>query len=114
MKHTCHLPICKAACPPAHLYCRAHWSMVPADLKDEVYRTVRMRGRNVDKTWAPWWRAQAEAEAALLRKLVPQDEARIAFRLAKAHRFADEIEGRRPAGEPDPSRDGSASGDDRR
>ncbi len=68
--------------------------MVPGDVKREVYDTVSWRGRTVDKSWAPWWRAQAEAEAAVLRKTCPQLEERIARRLTKAHAFADVLEGR--------------------
>jgi hypothetical protein len=45
------------------LMCRACWSKVPYDLQADVYRTVTQRGRFIDKTWAPWWRAQARAIA---------------------------------------------------
>ena len=36
---------------------------MPVDLQDEVYRTVKLRGPDVDASWAPWWRAQAKAIA---------------------------------------------------
>lgn len=61
--HHCHALGCNAACPPRWLMCRAHWELVPPVLKNEVYRTVKLRGEYVDTTWAPWWRAQARAIA---------------------------------------------------
>lgn len=42
--------------------------MVPDDLKREVYATVKQRDKTVNKTWAAWWRAQAQATVAVLRK----------------------------------------------
>jgi hypothetical protein len=45
------------------LMCRAHWKKVPYDIQADVYATVRRRGKFIDKTWAPWWRAQARAIA---------------------------------------------------
>lgn len=71
MPHTCHLRGCSSRCPPRHLYCGKHWAMVPKADQRQVYATVRQRGRHVDKTWAPRWRAQAEAEAAVLRSSTP-------------------------------------------
>jgi hypothetical protein len=35
--------------------------MVAKATQAEVYRTVKLRGRYVDKTWAPWWRAAHQA-----------------------------------------------------
>lgn len=67
MIHHCHAMGCKAPCPPRMLMCREHWSRVPADLQREVYRTVGLRGRAVDATWAPWWRAAHRAIAAVAR-----------------------------------------------
>jgi hypothetical protein len=66
MKHTCHVPHCATACPPKYLTCPAHWKMVPKEMQDEVYRTVGMRGKLIDETWAPWWRAQANAIHAIM------------------------------------------------
>lgn len=50
--------------------CRDCWGRVPVEMQDEVYRTVGMRGKLVDETWAPWWRAQARAihHVAMLRE----------------------------------------------
>lgn len=59
--HHCHALWCKAPCPPRMLMCAAHWRMVPKSLQDEVYRTVRLRGKRIDHTWAQWWKAQANA-----------------------------------------------------
>lgn len=63
--HHCHALGCNAACPPRLLMCPGHWAMVPADLQAEVYRTVRLRGKFADATWAPWWRAAHRAMAAV-------------------------------------------------
>lgn len=71
LAHTCHIPGCETPCPPRHLFCGTHWAMVPRDLQDEVYATVKKRGRYIDASWAPWWRAQAKATAAVLRKTRP-------------------------------------------
>lgn len=90
-QHTCHLPGCKVKCPPAHLLCRAHWFMVPRDLQFEVYDTVDRRGELIDASWAPWWRAQAEAIAAVLRAEGRADEAD--HLLANELVIADKLEG---------------------
>lgn len=70
-RHTCHAHACGAPCPPAHLFCRPCWALVSPTTQAEVYRTVKLRGRAVDETWAPWWRAQAQAgyENAIARGL---------------------------------------------
>lgn len=49
------------------LMCRKHWRMVPYDMQADVYSTVKRRGKHIDKTWAPWWRAQARAIAAVFQ-----------------------------------------------
>lgn len=83
--------------------CPGHWRMVPEDLQAEVYRTVRMRGKAVDETWAPWWRAQAKAIDYVFRRelegradlteLERKDElAKADRRLAKDLAFANELE----------------------
>lgn len=41
MTHHCHARNCKTPCPRRMLMCRKHWSMVPRDIQDEVYRTYR-------------------------------------------------------------------------
>ena len=98
--HTCHLPGCRTRCPPAHLFCRQHWAMVPPDIQREVYATVRQRDMSgVDETWAPWWRAQAQATVAVLRKLYPEQEDRIARYEGKEMRFAGWLEGERCDGD---------------
>mgnify|MGYP003419130197 CR=1 FL=1 len=72
--HHCHLPGCKAACPPRWLFCKPHWSQVPADVQREVYATVGKRGPYVDATWAPWWRAQAKAQYNVLMKRAADEQ----------------------------------------
>ena len=94
-KHTCHLPGCGAPCPPRHLFCGPHWHMVPPPLQDEVYRTVRLRGPRVNASWAPWWRAQAEATAAVGRQRdadSPKDLAALERWLGREMKFADRLE----------------------
>lgn len=62
MKHTCHAIRCKNPCPPAWLCCRGCWALVKPETQAEVYRTVKLRDMgSIDETWAPWWRAQAQA-----------------------------------------------------
>lgn len=92
MKHTCHVPSCKKACPPAHLMCRKCWSMVEPDTQREVYATVRQRNRSCDASWAPWWRAQATAVDEVLRQLHPNEDERREKLLAREMKFADSLE----------------------
>jgi hypothetical protein len=61
MKHTCHAIACTTPCPPKMLMCRPCWALVTPATAREVYATVGKRGPRVDATWAPWWRAQAQA-----------------------------------------------------
>ncbi len=94
MKHTCHVPGCKAPCPPKHLFCGPHWAMVTTETQREVYRTVKLRAKgSVNKTWAAWWRAQATATDEVLTKLYP-DDPRAPKLLAKDMAFADLLESR--------------------
>ena len=68
MKHRCHVPGCSIPCPPKWLTCRSCWAKVPGELRTAVYATLRQRDKGaVNATWAPWWRAQARAIAAVLR-----------------------------------------------
>lgn len=90
MKHTCHLPGCAAGCPPRWLFCRGHWAMVPPSIQREVYRTVKLRGPSVDASWAPWWRAQAQATDVVLTKLGAPEP----WLLEKAEAFASKLESR--------------------
>ena len=64
-KHTCHALRCENRCAPRLLMCPICWGAVPLNLQKEVLRTVRIRGTRIDKTWAPWWRAQAQATASI-------------------------------------------------
>lgn len=93
--HSCHLPGCKTACPPAHLMCAKHWRMVENDTQREVYATVGRRSKSsVNATWAPWWRAQATAIDEVLAKVYPQERVKRERLLAKEMRFADHLEGK--------------------
>lgn len=96
MSHTCHLPPCKRACAPQYLFCREHWDLVPSKMQQEVYRTVKLRGSSVDKTWAPWWRAQAAATVHVLRRLykVPRDMQRIDKIEQREAKFVAQLEGK--------------------
>ncbi len=61
MAHQCHAYRCGKPCPPRHLMCAPCWATVSPATQREVYRTVKLRGKGVDATWAPWWRAQSQA-----------------------------------------------------
>lgn len=91
MKHTCHALGCKRPCPPRHLVCKECWALVPHDLAQEVYRTVKLRGPYVDKSWAPWWRAQARAIAHIARSAGVNF---VDVFIAKEMAFADRLEAR--------------------
>ena len=90
MKHHCHALGCKTPCAPKMLMCRGCWSKVPRAIQDDVYRTVKLRGPQCDKTWAPWWRAQAQAthHVAMLKDPSPKGQAWLMRELA----FADRLE----------------------
>ena len=91
-EHHCHALGCKATCPPAWLMCTPHWRQVPAKLAARVFSTVRKRDKDViDATWAPWWRAQAEAIAAVARAEGAREDA-VARYLAREHAFANRLE----------------------
>ena len=92
--HHCHALGCKRSCPPRWLMCRECWALVPAPMQAEVYRTVKLRGPDVDATWAPWWRAQAEVIAHVAFLSHPNVEKRDAY-LAREMGFADQLEERR-------------------
>jgi hypothetical protein len=94
--HHCHALGCKRSCPPAWLMCRSCWAQVPSDVQAEVYRTVKLRGPNVDASWAPWWRAQARAIAHVAHIREPNASRRDAY-LAREMTFADTLETRTSA-----------------
>lgn len=74
--------------------CRTCWSKVPRDIQSEVYATVGKRAKNVDATWAPWWRAQAKAIAHVAFLSAPDVAKRDAY-LAREMKIADILEGRK-------------------
>lgn len=92
--HTCHARACGKPCPPRLLFCRTCWDVVTPDTKREVNRTVGLRGPDVDRTWAGWWRAQARAvaENAVVREVWTTEQAR--DWIARADAFATKLEGR--------------------
>lgn len=67
--------------------------IVKVQLTREVYRTVRLRDKTVNATWAPWWRAQAEAIAHVAFLESPDVDKRDKF-LARERRFATSLEER--------------------
>ena len=91
-RHTCHAEKCPTVCPPRFLRCAPHWRLVPRKIQREVYRTIELRGRLIDETWAPWWRAAHEAIAAVaLREGTWTKEQADAY-LEKEHAIADRLE----------------------
>lgn len=91
LTHHCHALGCKRACPPRWLMCKPHWSQVPRDLQVEVYRTVKLRGKGIDATWAPWWRAQALAIAHVAFLEEPNEEQRDLY-IAREMKTADRLD----------------------
>jgi hypothetical protein len=76
------------------LMCCACWSKVPSAIQADVYRTVKLRGPSCDKTWAPWWRAQARAIDAVMRHDYPGHDAAQDAYLRRELAFADKLEQR--------------------
>jgi hypothetical protein len=76
------------------LMCGPCWARVPSELQREVYRTVRLRGKYIDATWAPWWRAQARAIAHVAYMVEPDQAKRDAY-LAHALEFADKLDAKK-------------------
>ena len=72
--------------------CAPHWSHVDPTTQREVYRTVKLRGRCVDASWAPWWRAAHRAIAQAMRVAYPTEPEHVEKWLAKALAFADTLE----------------------
>lgn len=94
MKHHCHATGCKTACAPAMLMCRPCWRLVPKDIQDEVYRTVRLRDKKaVDESWASWWRARARAIYHVANLRIPSEK--VNATLARELAFAAELESRK-------------------
>lgn len=94
--HKCHMPGCRAKCPPKWLMCEAHWRMVDAITQAEVYRTVRLRGDNCDATWAPWWRAAHKAICQAMRQSMGEKyHPRIAEYEKKQMDFADYLDSKK-------------------
>jgi len=90
-EHHCHALQCNTPCEPRMLMCAIHWSKVSPRLQREVYRTVKMRGRLIDETWAPWWRAAHRAIVEVGMKC-GIDQARLDKYLEREMDFADSLE----------------------
>jgi hypothetical protein len=93
MTHQCHVPGCKVVTQPKLLTCPAHWKLVPPELQREVYATVGKRGKLIDATWAPWWRAQARAIHAIMQA-EKRDPVGLEKWLAHELKVADQMEAR--------------------
>lgn len=48
MRHTCHWPGCEVAVPPKMWGCNRHWSMLPKDIRKEIWATYKP-GQEVKK-----------------------------------------------------------------
>lgn len=67
MSHHCHAIACDRKTRPEMLMCRAHWVMVPPELRDDVYEQYR-RGQCDDKRPSKrWLLAAARARQAVAR-----------------------------------------------
>lgn len=66
--------------------CAGCWSLVKPATQQEVYRTVGLRTRKIGPTWAPWWRAQAQACAEVARHHGQPNERRLQHALDFAER----------------------------
>ena len=94
-KHTCHLPPCRANCPPRHLFCREHWAMVPKGLQHNVLSTVGRRDKGTpNASWAPWWRAKSAVTTHVMQLCFPSEPniTRINRMEAHANSIADWLE----------------------
>ncbi len=79
------------------LMCPPCWQKVLPSTQREVYRTVRLRGPAVNKTWAAWWRAQALATVENARERGVEKDSRgmpLEEYLKDAYAFADRLEGK--------------------
>jgi len=93
MSHQCHALGCNNRCAPKYLMCAPCWALVPSEMRQRVNMTVLLRGPVVDKTWAPWWRAQALAIAHVAMIRDPRPD-RCREYINKAMAFADTLEKR--------------------
>jgi len=92
--HHCRALRCNVPCGPAHLMCARHWRLVPLELKGKVYSTFGQRNRaSIDRSWAPWWRAQARAVEAVAKLEGLELEALTRW-VANELAFADTLEQR--------------------
>lgn len=76
--------------------CPSCWDKVPRTLQAEVYNTVNLRNSTIDGSWAPWWRAQAAAIAAIGFEGRPIDKETY---LRKEFAFAERLEDKQRAKE---------------
>lgn len=92
-RFTCRVPGCRETLKNSHWpTCKACWRRCPSDLLAEVKRAVKLRGEGEpDASWAPWWRAQAEACAAIARVNPPIVNFDIDLWLQHELDFAEEL-----------------------
>lgn len=67
MKHCCHAKGCKIEVKPELLMCPKHWFMVPADIRNEVWKHYRA-GQCDDKNPSAAWHKAADAAIAYVAK----------------------------------------------
>jgi len=75
--------------------------MVEEALALDVLDTVGERGKKVDASWAPWWRAQSAAIVQVMRD-VGHDGTMVETLERRDNEFADMLERDRPTVEPNP------------
>lgn len=65
--HECHWPTCKKQVPPAMWGCRRHWFMLPARIRNAIWRAYRP-GQEESLDPSPAYIAAAEAAQDWIRE----------------------------------------------
>jgi len=68
MKHLCHAVGCTVEVPPKLLMCKAHWYMVPGDLRRRVWATY-VKGQEIRKDPSPDYFDAAQAAIDAVRDI---------------------------------------------
>lgn len=61
MSHKCPVPRCRAQISDDLLMCIGHWNKVPRELQERIYELNAVRKREKIRTYAPHFKACAEA-----------------------------------------------------
>ena len=73
LTHRCHFPGCKEPTPRKRLYCKPHWFMVPAAIRDRVwaayFKLPHGPAGNCLRVSDSWFQAVKDAEDAIKSKL---------------------------------------------